>query len=90
MDFSMSFDPVSAFQFHEGPIKTRAFLYAANKTNCFNSMKVRLKQDSYLVDELEARFQFHEGPIKTVQDEAMLPDFKVFQFHEGPIKTGLL
>ena len=22
LDFSMSFDPVSAFQFHEGPIKT--------------------------------------------------------------------
>ena len=32
---------------------------------CFNSMKVRLKPDLYILDYDKATFQFHEGPIKT-------------------------
>ena len=54
------------FQFHEGPIKTVGGVGpSARGLQCFNSMKVRLKQ-SYKLGELQnSLFQFHEGPIKT-------------------------
>ena len=40
----MSFDPVSAFQFHEGPIKTVITKVLVKLFLSFNSMKVRLKR----------------------------------------------
>ena len=56
---------------------------------CFNSMKVRLKQQ--LINGYVHRattFQFHEGPIKTLLHRRVRTKLCMFQFHEGPIKTG--
>ena len=77
----------SRFQFHEGPIKTELKLNAAGRSNCFNSMKVRLKPLQDITADSRALFQFHEGPIKTSSCQPRCICSPVFQFHEGPIKT---
>ena len=56
---------VSLFQFHEGPIKTCERASEACTRQCFNSMKVRLKQITFNYFCVTFLFQFHEGPIKT-------------------------
>ena len=54
---------------------------------CFNSMKVRLKQQQRPASSFAAVFQFHEGPIKTGNGSFDFEAREQFQFHEGPIKT---
>ena len=48
-------------------LKLVYLLFRALPTLCFNSMKVRLKQDEhYALTYNSSKFQFHEGPIKTI------------------------
>ena len=55
------------FQFHKGSIKTFGIPKAIIGFSCFNSIKVRLRQDGCYVHQIETRlFQFHKGSIKTL------------------------
>ena len=55
---------------------------------CFNSIKVRLKQDAVDFVLNANYFQFHKGPIKTYCFIRANAAVLRFQFHEGPIKTA--
>ena len=56
----------SAFQFHEGPIKTGEFLKSFVPSLLFQFHEGPIKTGGGKFDfEVREQFQFHEGPIKT-------------------------
>ena len=53
----------------------------------FNSIKVRLKQESTILVICSSEFQFHKGTIKTSILNLLILLQSKFQFHKGTIKT---
>ena len=77
------------FQFHEGPIKTLLANSRNNHLYCFNSMKVRLKQN--VAEGIKAQndcFNSMKVRLKLKIGFTMMTKAQ-FQFHEGPIKTNM-
>ena len=61
-----------AFQFHEGPIKTRVPQSAGSGPPLFQFHEGPIKTPkTYQAIFRVKKFQFHEGPIKTAQAENM-------------------
>ena len=79
---------IHKFQFHKGTIKTLQDQQAELARQHFNSIKVRLKQESNLIFQtFDFWFQFHKGTIKTVETIYTSQQISSFQFHKGTIKT---
>ena len=79
---------VVKFQFHKGTIKTPELPLMLKVLHNFNSIKVRLKQQSAsrgIGNRL--LFQFHKGTIKTKLTASATMTGAEFQFHKGTIKT---
>ena len=55
----------------------------------FNSIKVRLEQDSDNENNHCQEFQFHKGAIRTIKDLDEKMIVQSFQFHKGAIRTHL-
>ena len=53
----------------------------------FNSIKVRLEQNSDLLISFSYGFQFHKGTIRTVSHYVLSSIATEFQFHKGTIRT---
>ena len=66
------------FQFHKGTIKTMNEIGIYEYLNCFNSIKVRLKQLMPSLESLRQQFQFHKGTIKTRQRFVLQGDIERF------------
>ena len=86
MEYKTAVDKVQ-FQFHKGTIKTQASLAKMSLDQNFNSIKVRLKQRSQILNLLNDKFQFHKGTIKTIAGGVSAGGALLFQFHKGTIKT---
>ena len=55
----------SIFQFHKGAIRTSDNVIGYQNRYNFNSIKVRLEPESFVLVVLFQLFQFHKGAIRT-------------------------
>ena len=53
------------FQFHKGTIRTFLGFPKGQGVGNFNSIKVRLEQQVFLIHDHTISFQFHKGTIRT-------------------------
>ena len=79
------------FQFHSGSIKRRSARDLKPLIGSFNSIVVRLKDESVQREhQHHLAFQFHSGSIKSHDDNNKQNNQREFQFHSGSIKSKYL